>query len=284
MTDVAGLTPEVWQKRLEAAAHDAGALARVLAELEREMQKERTFLHDHPEPGRLFTTILDFLGRPDDDDIAALGEKIRDELRLERRLKERYRSWFPGEDVLDLLFPYLKEFGEPVVPDTGGLQFPGFVKYKGTRRGRTSDMWVFYISERFPGREPANFHVTFVAGSGELILKRIYKKELPRIEGISTASRAVLAEMIRELTALTAIRQVIVDNAANRATREALMSSQPADEGVAFVVRDGADPAKTPLGHLMRELVRELGLVPGTFRVFAQPFGILRLEMDVGAA
>lgn len=207
---------------------------------------------------------------------------------MERYLKRRYRSWLPGEDYLNILFPYVKDFGEKVEPDEGGLQFPGYGKYKIVRRGRSSsEIWVFYISEKFPGRDPANFHVSFLHETGELIVKRVYKKELPRIEGVSTVGRAVLGEMIRELAPLTEIREVEIDNAANEATRDALLSTKPSSDNVEFVLREDGDPAKTPLGHLMLDLTAELGMKPvpnpngERFRLFLGRFGTLRIEMSV---
>ncbi len=288
-TDVSGLTPQQWERRLEEAADDPEALAAVLGELEREMHQEKTWLHDNPEPGNLLDAVLSFFGQ-EDGDVELLGQRIKSELRLERHLEERYRSWLPGEDYLDVLFPYLKAFGDEVAPDPGGLQFPGFGKYKGVRRGSaSSEIWVFYIADRFPGRDPANFHVTFRRETGELLIKRVYKKELPRIDGISTVGRAVLAEMIRELVpSLVDIRELEVDNAANQATRDALLRFTPSGDGVEFALRDDADPARTPLGHLMLKLVSELGMRPvasetGPFRVFLGRFGTLRIEMSVTA-
>jgi len=248
------------------------------------MRQERTWLHDNPEPGKLFAAVFAFFGK-EDADVEALGKELKDELQVERYLEEQYRSWLPGEDFLDVLFPYLKDFGEQVALDVGGLQFPGFDKYKGVRRsGSSSEIWVFFISRRFPGRDPANFHVSFLRDTGELIVKRVYKKELPRIDGISTVGRAVLAEMIHELVpSLADIREFEVDNAANQATRDGLMTSRPSGDGVEFVLRDDADAAKTPLGHLMLKLVGELGMKPGPFRLFLGPFGTLRIEMSVSA-
>jgi hypothetical protein len=283
--EVSGLAPEGWEARLRLAADRPAKLAAVLADLEQEMRQEKNWLHDNPEPSNLVASVLAFFGKGDRD-VERLAAAIQDELRAERYLKERYRAWLPGEDHLDVLFPYLKGFGERVSSDATGLQFPGFGKYEGVRRGRRdSESWLFYISDRFPGRDPANFHVWFVHATGELLVKRAYKKELPRIEGISTVGRAVLAEMIRGLVRdLRHIRQLEVDNAANQATRDALVVSGAGGDGAEYGLRQGVDAARTPLGHLMLALAAELGLrahLP--FRLFLGSFGTLRMELSVGS-
>ena len=202
--------------------------------------------------------------------------------------KKRYRSWFPGEDYLNILFPYTKDLGEKVEPEKGGLQFPGFSKYKIIQHGRSlSEIWVFFISETFPGRDPANFHVSFLHDSGKLTVKRVYKKELPRIDGISTVGRAVLSEMIKGLIPLVQIRKMEIDNAANEATRDALLSTKPGSDEVEFALRENGDPGKTPLGHLLLGLTAELGMKPVSypngemFRLFLCRFGTLRIEISV---
>ncbi|OGQ85365.1 MAG: hypothetical protein A2289_01400 [Deltaproteobacteria bacterium RIFOXYA12_FULL_58_15] len=279
--DVTGLTPQQWATKLEEVVEDRDRLQAVLGDLDREMRQEKSWIHEHPEPSGVVATLLSFFGRSDDDDVEALGKQLKGELNYERSLRERYRSWKPGEKYDDLIFPFVKDFAAPVQPDDSGLQFPGYLKLKGVRRGKTLEMWVFYISERFPGREPANFHVFFDPRNGELIIKRVYKMDLPAIEGIAAVGRSVLEGMIRELTDVTTIREIEIDNAANVATREALMTSCKRGDGVHFCVKDGADAAKTPLGHLMKKLSVELGLEPGNFRIFAQPYGMLRLELSV---
>lgn len=280
--EVSGLTPAIWEDRLGKAASDPRRLAEVLGDLEGEIHREHTFLHDDPEPDNLLSLILDFFGLPDDNDYEGLGKRIEAELATERWLKKRYRSWLPGEEVLDRIFPYIKNFGGDVREEKSGLQFPGFLKYKGIRRGKTSEAYVLYLSERFPGREPANFHLLYSPAEEELVIKRVYRKELPRIEGITTAARAVLAEMAAEIVpSLPSIRSLLVDNAANVATRQALISSRREGGEVVFTLRPAADPAATPLGNLMVKLARELGLAPGRFSCQVCAFGMLKIELDI---
>ena len=86
-------------------------------------------------------------------------------------------------------------------------------------------------------------------------------RELPRIEGITTVVRAVLAEMISELVpSVAAIREIVIDSAANQATRDALIATHTSTTGAQLILREGADPGTTPLGHLMRELAREVAI------------------------
>ena len=222
---VSGLTPDQWEEQLEQVAEDPAALADSLGQLEHEMHQENVWMHKNPTCGNLFKTLFRFFGQHNTS-LEQLGKRIQEELHAERRLKERYRSWMPGEDYLDRLFPYLKGFGAPVQPDDGGLQFPGFTKYKGIKRGAKIEVFSFYISNRFPGRDPANFHLSFDSKEGELVIERVYKMELPRIEGIPTVGRAVTAELIADITTQPAvIRRLVIDNAANLKTREALIIS-----------------------------------------------------------
>ena len=280
--EVSGLTPAIWKDRLEKAASDPRRLAELLGKLEGEIHREHTFLHEDPEPDTLLSLILDFFDLPDDNDYDELGKRIEAELAAERWLKKRYRSWLPGEEVLDRIFPYIKNFGADVREERSGLQFPGFLKYKGIRWGKTSEAYVLYLSERFPGREPANFHLLYSPAEEELVIKRVYRKELPRIEGTATAARAVLAEMAAEIVpSLPSVRSLLVDNAANVATRRALISSRREDGEVVFALRPGADPAATPLGNLMVKLARELGLVPGQFSCRVCAFGMLKIELGL---
>ncbi len=60
-----------------------------------------------------------------------------------------------------------------------------------------------------------------------------------------------------------------------------LISATPSGDGVQFVLREGAEPSKTPLGHLMLKLVAEVGMKSGPFRLFLGRFGTLRIEMSV---
>lgn len=279
----AGLTPAQWHDRLEQAAEDPAALAAELAELEREMKSERSWLHHNPSPDGLLRGLIDFFLDDKDDDYERLARKVRSELHREAQLTERFRSWTQGEDPRERLFPYLKDFGEKVHQDPTGLQFPGFIKYKGVKEGQAREAYVFYLNERFPGRDPANFHVEFRPDTGEVVLKRIYRMELPRIQGITTPARAVLAEMIRELAPdPAAIRQFEVDNAANIRTRQTLLESHEEGGIGVFEPRPGVDVAATPLGHLMEKLARELDLVPGEFTCHLLPFGMLRVELGIG--
>jgi hypothetical protein len=280
--EVSGLTPADWENRLEKAASDPRRLAELLAELEGEISREHTFLHDDPEPDTLLSLILDFFGLPDDNDFEGLGKRIEAELAAERWLKKRYRSWLPGEEVLDRIFPYIKNFGADVREERSGLQFPGFLKYKGIRWGKTSEAYVLYLSERFPGREPANFHLLYAPAEEKLVIKRVYRKELPRIEGIASSARAVLTEMAADIVpSLPAVRALLVDNAANVETRRALISSRRDGDDVVFALRPDAEPAATPLGNLMVKLARELGLVPGRFSCQVCAFGMLKIELGL---
>ena len=110
----AGLTPAQWHDRLEQAAEDPAALAAELAELEREMKSERSWLHHNPSPDGLLRGLIDFFLDDKDDDYERLARKVRSELHREAQLTERFRSWTQGEDPRERLFPYLKDFGEKV--------------------------------------------------------------------------------------------------------------------------------------------------------------------------
>ena len=277
----AGLTPEKWRQRLEEAAFAPDSLHRVLDALEREMKRERSWVHDNPSPDHLLKGLITFFLDADDHDYERQARQIRDELSREAQLRERYRSWLPGEDAQDRLFLYVKDFIGQIDPDPTGVQFPGFLKYKGIHSGLAPEAYVFFLNERFPGRDPANFHVVFEPESGRVILKRIYRMELPRIKGAS-AARAVLAEMIQELVPdVQSITSLEVDNAANVETRQALMDShEEAGVGV-FKSKQGADVHSTVLGHLMIKLAERLGLSPGEFSVRILPFGLLEIAMAV---
>jgi len=279
---VAGRAPEEWEARLEQAAKGLMKLDDVLCELKQEIGSEHSWLEDNPAPSTLARMFLEFVGATDSDR-ARFEERIEREIAYERSLVRRYRTWRPGESWQDRLNMYLKEFPAQVRADGEGLQFPGFIKYKGTYRSDSvSQAFACYLNERFPGRDPANFYVTYDATSGELILKRIYKKELPRLDGNRSASRAVLRELIGDVAhPVSGIRQIEVDNVANQKTRQDLMIVEKTDGGTIFSTRPGADVENTPLGYLMRTLARELGLEPGPFHVSVQQFGIIRIELDV---
>ncbi len=280
--NVSGRTPAEWEKLLEEAADHPERLGALLKELESEISQETTFLHENPEPDNLFAIILDFFGVPDDDDYERLAQTIKAELQAERRLKRRYRTWLPGEEVLDRLFPFIKNFSGEVREERSGLQFEGFLKFKGIRRDTTSEVYALYLSERFPGRDPANFHILFDGAEGDLVIKRVYRMELPRLEGTVTAARAVLAELIRDIVpALSDIRTIVVDNAANRETRRAMISSRNEEGSASFELTPGADPAATPLGRLMGQLALELGLAPGAFRAEILAYGVLKIELSI---
>jgi hypothetical protein len=279
---VAGRAPEEWEARLEQAAKGLMDLDGVLCELKQEIGSEHSWIEDNPAPSTLVRMFLEFIGETDGDR-NRFEERIEREIAHERSLVRRYRTWKPGESWQDRLNMYLKEFPAQVRADGEGLQFPGFVKYKGIHRSDgAGQAFACYLNERFPGRDPANFYVTFDATSGELILKRIYKKELPRLDGKRSAARAVLRELIRDVAdPVSGIRQIEVDNVANRRTRQELMIVEKTDGRTLFSARPGADVEGTPLGYLMRTLAMELGLVPGPFRVSVQQFGIIRIELDV---
>lgn len=279
---VAGRAPEEWEARLEQAAKGLMKLDDVLSELGQEINSEHSWLEDNPAPSTLVRMFLEFVGGVDRDR-GQFEEQIKREITHERSLVRRYRTWKPGESWQDRLHMYLKEFPAEVKADGEGLQFPGFIKYKGTYRSDSGGQaFACYLNERFPGRDPANFYVTFDAASGELVLKRIYKKELPRVDGKHSASRAVLRELVRDIAdPVSSIRQIEVDNVANQKTRKELMIVEKTDGRTTFSARPGADVDGTPLGYLMRTLALELGLVPGELHVFVQPFGIIRIELDV---
>jgi len=279
---VSGRTPAEWEGLLEEAADRPERLAELLDSLEIEIRQETSFLHEKAEPGNLFTIILDFFGLPEDSDYERLARKIKSELEAERSLKRRYRSWLPGEDVLERLFPFIKNFNGEVREHSGGLQFEGFLKFKGIGRCARSEVYTLYLSERFPGRDPANFHLLFDEAKGELVIKRVYRKELPRIDRPTTAARAVLTEMIRDIVpASSDIRTIVVDHAANVETRQALIVSRRDGAEVSFELDPGGDPAATPLGNLMTKLAVELGLEPGAFRLEILAYGVLKIELAI---
>jgi hypothetical protein len=272
----AGLTPAMWRTRLEQAASDPDALAQQLRELKREIRNEHSFLESIPSPDGLLERVLSFFQDREDHDYQRLGKRIEEELRHEKQVFKRYRGWKPGEEWEDRLFLYLKDFPGEVERDPGGVQFPGFDKFSGLHSGRfTRESYVLFLNRRFPGRDPANFHLLFRERTGELVIKRVYKKELPRYQGKSSAARAVLAEMIRGMVPdLSLIREFDIDNAANRETRQALLAGDT----------NAADPAQleqTPLGYLMKQLAVELGLTPGTFRYQIMPFEMIRIELAI---
>ena len=240
------------------------------------MQGEHSFLNTIPSPDGLLGRVLDFILDADDDDYERLSERIHAELRHERQVFKRYRGWKPGEDWEDRLYLYLKDFPGEVGPDPGGVQFPGFDKYTGQHIDRyTRESYTLFLNQRFPGREPANFHLLFRERTGELVIKRVYKKELPRYQGDTSAARTVLAEMIKGLVPdLSKIREFDVDNAANRETRQVLLASGPED-------KNSVRLEETPLGYLMRQLTIELGLKPGVFRYHIMPFDMIRIELDM---
>jgi hypothetical protein len=274
--DVAGLTPAVWRTRLEQAVSDPDALAGRLRELEEEIRNEHSFLESIPSPDGLLERVLDFFLDTEDHDYERLSRKIAAELRHEKQVFKRYRGWKPGEDWEDRLFLYLKDFPGEVEADPQGVQFPGFDKYAGRNSGRsTRESYVLFLNRRFPGRDPANFHVLFRERTGELVIKRVYKKELPRYEGRSSAARAVLAEMIKEVVPdLSLIREFDIDNAANRETRQALLAGDAQNN-------NDVRPEETPLGYLMKQLAIELGLTPGEFRYHIMPFEMIRIELGM---
>ncbi len=280
---VAGLTPDQWEERLDSVSDEPEKLAAALEQLEQEMRQEDTWVHDNPTPGPIFKAIFRFFSR-EDDRLEALGEKIHSELHAERRLKDRYRGWLPGEVPTDRLFSYLKDFGGEVHPDEEGVQFEGFLKYKGLHRGTTVDAFTFFLNDRFPGRDPANFHLSYLPAFGELVIKRVYKMELPRRKGKS-AARAVLAEMVDEIVLdRSTIRSLVVDNAANIETRQAFLRVTRTEDDVKYEIRARVDPAKTPLGHLMLKMAARLGLKPGDFTSKVNQFGVLKISLPVKPA
>ena len=276
-----GVTPQQWRERLERAAGNPETLAAEFSELEKEMRSERSSLHSNPSPDGLLRSVMSFLLDDKDDDYERLAKKIKSELARENRLLEQYRSWKPGEDYEDRLFLYVKDFGGKLQPDEKGVQFPGFVKYQGIHTTDTqTESYIFYLNEKFPGRDPANFHLVFIPETGEVIIKRVYRMELPRLKGDASPARAVLSEMVHEIVPdLALITEFEVDNAANIKTRQALL--EPGKEMGEFDAKADADVEKTPIGHLMKKLSTELGLTPGEFKVHALPFGMLRIEMFV---
>lgn len=271
--DASGLTPEQWRKRLEEALLDPGTLARELVDLEKEMKGERSFLHCTPSPDSLLKSVMGFLMDKKDDDYERLGKKVKAELAREQKLLKRYRTWKDGEDFNDRLFMYLKDFAAKVKADMAGIQFPGFLKYQGIYNGpEYSESYIFYINERFPGRDPANFHVVFYPKTGKVIIKRVYKMELPRYEGKCSAARSILKEMINEIVPdHLMITEIEVDNAANIETRKLLLGKKNRCQD--------EDLEKTPLGYLMKKLLLELGLLPGSFNYQISPFDIIKIEL-----
>lgn len=281
-TDVSGLTPNQWRIRLDEVSKDPVKLSAALVEMEREMKQERSWIHDAPTTEPLMKSIISFFLDDDDDDYVRLGRTIREELAREDRLKDLFRSWMPDENYMDRLFLYVKDFAGNILPDDTGLQFPGFKKYKGINKGYNAEGYVFFLNERFPGRDPANFHVQLDGDDHEVILKRIYRMELPRIEGITTPARAVLAEMIADIAPdPSVIRALVVDNAANIKTRQVLLNSTVTDSGADFSENKKADVAETPLGNLMTKLAQEIALVPGDFDMQVMPYGMLKITLKV---
>jgi hypothetical protein len=284
VTDPAGLAPGEWERRLEAAAEDPRALGELLSQLDHELHQEGTWLHANPSPGKLLKTIFRFFGRLQDDDLEHLGEQIKAEMQSEHQIRERYRSWLPGEIWSDRLVAYLKDFAGPVEPDAGGLQFPGFQKYTGVLRGQRVEAFALFLNQRFPGRDPANFHIGFDPPSGELVIERVYRMELPRRANGPSPARAVLAEMIAAVTpSPQAIRSLVVDNAANLQTRKALLVIEQTADSVAYHTRPDAYVGATALGHLMRKLAAELGLRPGQFQIRVNSWGVLKISLPVDA-
>ena len=278
---VSGLTPEQWERRLERAAADPEALRSEIARLEREMRRESSWLHENPVSDGVLGLVLGFLsGRG--DDYRALGKQIEQELFAERNLKNRYRSWMPGETPLDRIFPYIKGFPGRVERCDEGIVFDGFIKFRGVARACAENQAVaLFLNERFPGREPANFLLGFVHSSGHLVIKRVFRKEIPPRHGSGSSARKIvreLADMIvpsrGEITALE------VDNAANRATRKALLRHVP-DADPSYVLVSDPRPEHTPLGRMMLKLAAELGGIPGRFALSVDRYGVLKITLPL---
>lgn len=278
---MAGRTPEEWEAALEHAVDHPEHLDALLAELDREVLAESSWIRDNPAPSRLTRALLRWLGRGDEDR-AELEARLKRELAWERGLVKRYRTWLPRESYQDRLSLYLKDFPAEVAPDPTGLQLPGFSRYAGVyRSATTSQVFCFFVDDRFPGRDPANFSLRFEATTGELVLERLYKKELPRPPDGRPVGRVIVRELALDLVGDPArIRQIEVDNAANQETRKALMITREEDGRLAFEPRPGADPRKTPLGHFMVKLAGELGLAELEMRFFVQLLGVIRIELD----
>ncbi|HUU02746.1 MAG TPA: hypothetical protein VM425_15015 [Myxococcota bacterium] len=280
--DISGLTPQQWERRLEQAAGDPEELGRVLQKLEAEMRGENTWLHENPTPGKVLSLVLRFIGG-DDDDLRRLDRKLDTELSAEREMKRRYRGWLPGESAQDRLFSYVKDFAGEIGPCSDGLQFEGFVKYKGvSAHGSLREVFAFYLNQRFPGRDPANFQLSFDSRTCVLVIRRVYKMELPRPPRGPSAARAVLAELVTNVCdSVGQVESLVVDNAANIETRKALMRVRHGADGVTYEPIPGAEVEKTPLGHLMLRLANELDLKPGGFSIRVMPFGVLEIVLPV---
>ena len=278
---VAGLTPQEWEDHLESVADNPEKLQAALEALNHEMHQETSWVHENPTPGPLFKAVFRFFGK-NDGDLEDLGHQIKDELHAERRLQDRYRGWLPGEEWCDRLFPYLKEFAGEVHQESAGLQFEGFTKYQGIERKLKTAVFAFFLNERFPGRAPANFHMSFNAEDGELVIERVYKMELPRPPEGPSVSRLVMAELVADLVPkLNDLKKLVVDNAANVETRQALIEARPDSEGVNYEPILGANVDATPLGYLMRKFATELGLESGDFVIRVNRYGVLKIILPI---
>ncbi|RME25509.1 MAG: hypothetical protein D6806_07745 [Deltaproteobacteria bacterium] len=280
--DVSGLTPEQWEHRLERAASDPEKLRREIQALEREMLREKSWLHENPVSEGVIGLVLGFLGGRGDD-YRALGKQIEQELYAERSLKERYRGWLPGETPLDRIFPYIKNFPGRVEPCKEGVVFDGFLKFRGVSWGGAENRAVaVYLNERFPGREPANFLLWFVHASGHLVIKRVFRKELPPRCGSTSSARRIVLELADLIVpGRDEIAALEVDNAANRATRAALMRHD-AGKDPPYVLVEDTKPEQTPLGRMMMKLAAELGRKPLDFRLALDRYGVLKITLPLG--
>ena len=77
-----------------------------------------------------------------------------------------------------------------------------------------------------------------------------------------------------------AVRHLVIDNAANRDTRDALIEKYDDGDTVAYRIRPGSDPAATPLGSLLLGLAGDLGLKAGRFETAVGPFGMLKIRLE----
>ncbi len=273
---VCGRPPEDWAGDLTAALdrHDHGVLARVLTELQREIQGQAVEVTLRA-TGATLDLLVEQARRilsAEPTEFEALEVELDEERRLWKRFREQYRDTFVPPE----LHPFLDSCCVLLAPQSGGVQFPGFSKLAGISRGAVEHAVTLFAREVGAGEgdTPANFFGTLDRRQGRFTVDRCYRTFLPR-----GAGEACIAEQLAALLdEPRQLRELVFDNVQNRATYRAHVAVGEAGPRL----REGVAWDRSPLGRLGGRVLARLDLGVTAARPRLDAFGFLDLGLEVG--
>ncbi len=275
-----GFSPDEWRSRLTEALSkgDFASLQSALDEFGGEIKDECRAVSkfdNSPFIDRLVEQARKLVSSEPTD-----TERLRDELKSERRLWAEFRQQYRETFVPDCLHPYLVDLAVFLAPSADGPIYKGFDKYSGCKDGNRVEAVTLFDPHRVDeagetGAPPPNFYTSYIKRERHFIVHRAYRSELPRGSG-----EACLFEHIKFMAGSPPkLDGLSFENVQNSETYNIFVVTEEGD------TRESVNPDvnDAPLVRLGRRLMARIGITDLDVRVALDSYGFMDLHLSIAA-